>query len=266
LGFALVQAELEAQLGAALAELIFWQVLIQRQGVKDGDNWEIYALANPLKYVDPTGLDPWWVFTSEFQSGVQAVSDAGNAANSFKEGLIKGEFSSDSSGAAGAGKFISNLTPLGSGRDAFANLLQGKPGEAGMNALGAVPGFGVLAKAEKGGKITSDFLKTSAKELEKARRKAVREAWKDEKSLVRETGDGTRQWTDAEKEQLLKKGKVDDYEGHHINNVKDHPEAAGDPNNIEFLKKPDHLDAHDGNFKNETTGPLKDRTVPTESK
>ena len=66
-------------------------------------------------------------------------------------------------------------------------------------------------------------------------------------------------WTKAEKAELLKTGKVKGYEGHHINNVKDHPEFAGNPNNIEFVKRPEHLDAHGGNFRNETHGELLNR-------
>ena len=40
----------------------------------------------------------------------------------------------------------------------------------------------------------------------------------------------------------------------HINNVKNHPEMAGDPNNIEFLNRAERLDAHGGNFRNPTEG------------
>ena len=74
-----------------------------------------------------------------------------------------------------------------------------------------------------------------------------------------EKGGGTRLWTKAEKAELLRTGKVKGYEGHHINNVKDHPELAGDPNNIRFVKRGEHLDAHGGNFRNETHGELLNR-------
>ncbi|WP_156126124.1 hypothetical protein [Chryseobacterium rhizosphaerae] len=42
---------------------------------------------------------------------------------------------------------------------------------------------------------------------------------------------------------------------------KHHPDKAGDPNNIEFVTQKEHLDRHNGNFRNETTGPLKNRKI-----
>jgi hypothetical protein len=53
--------------------------------------------------------------------------------------------------------------------------------------------------------------------IEADRRWAVKEAWKQEADLVRRTGQGTRQWTQAEMRELLRTGKVSGYEGHHIN-------------------------------------------------
>lgn len=90
-----------------------------------------------------------------------------------------------------------------------------------------------------------------------ARKNAVRLAWKAERELVRRTGSGTRAWTEAEIKELLETGKVAGYKGHHINNVASHPEMAGDPNNINFVR--DHIGAHDGNFRNPTSGPLVNR-------
>ena len=64
------------------------------------------------------------------------------------------------------------------------------------------------------------------------------------------------------KERIAKEnGKIKGYEGHHINNVKDHPELARNPDNIKFLKgRREHLDEHGGNFKNKTSGDLINRT------
>ena len=92
------------------------------------------------------------------------------------------------------------------------------------------------------------------------RKAAVAKAWKQECELVKRTGSGTRDWTEREIKELLEKGKVEGYQGHHVNSVKDHPELAGDPNNIEFQTRKDHLESHDGDWRNPTAGELVDRT------
>lgn len=98
---------------------------------------------------------------------------------------------------------------------------------------------------------------TCPKAVAASRTKAVREAWKKEQDLVRRTGRGTRNWTKAEKKELLETGKVKGYEGHHINSVKDNPHLAGDPRNIKFVKgRAEHLKEHGGNFRNPTQGNL----------
>ena len=94
-----------------------------------------------------------------------------------------------------------------------------------------------------------------------ARQRAVRQAWKQERQLLQETGETFTEFSAKEKSELLKTGKVKGYEGHHINSVKDNDLAmAGNPDNIKFVKgRKGHLAEHGGNFKNETSGPLMDR-------
>lgn len=99
-------------------------------------------------------------------------------------------------------------------------------------------------------------------ELEKARRSAVRNAWAQERELVMKTGRGSGQvnWTKKEMEELKKRGKVKGYEGHHINDVANNPNMAGDADNIEFVKgRKGNLDKHGGNYQNPTSGPTVDR-------
>ena len=87
------------------------------------------------------------------------------------------------------------------------------------------------------------------------RSKAIRKAWKLEKANVKNGGDGvSRKWTDAEKIELLKRGKVKGYFGHHMKSVKGYPHLASDPSNIQFLTFSEHLAAHGGNFQNITHG------------
>ena len=93
------------------------------------------------------------------------------------------------------------------------------------------------------------------------RQRAVRQAWKEEKALVEETGKGTRKWSQKESSELLEKGKVKGYQGHHIKNVKHHPQHAGNPNNIKFVTPKEHLKAHGGNFKNKSTGTFINRKL-----
>jgi hypothetical protein len=90
------------------------------------------------------------------------------------------------------------------------------------------------------------------------RKKAVREAWAQEQELVK-LGGATRNWTKAERAELLKTGKVSGYQGHHINSVNGHPRLAGNANNIRFVTRAENLAAHGGNFRNPSTGALIDR-------
>lgn len=100
-------------------------------------------------------------------------------------------------------------------------------------------------------------IKPSKSKLAAHRRAAVNQAWKQERDMVARTGRGTRQWTRAEKQELLRTGKVKGYEGHHINNVDKHPHLAGDADNIEFVRgRAEHLQRHDGNWRNPTKGKL----------
>jgi len=78
---------------------------------------------------------------------------------------------------------------------------------------------------------------------------AVREAWKQEAMLVRETGSGTRAWTDTQIQELLTRGKVSGFAGHHGRSVRIYPQGMNDPNNIHFLTKLEHIAAHTLNGK-----------------
>ena len=92
------------------------------------------------------------------------------------------------------------------------------------------------------------------KQLNKERQAAVRNAWKAEKQNVL-NGRSSRDWTTAEKSELISKGSVSGYEGHHMKSVSEHPKFAGDPNNIQFLTHDEHLNgAHKGSYHNPTNG------------
>lgn len=86
-----------------------------------------------------------------------------------------------------------------------------------------------------------------------ARRAAVSKAWAAERALVLE-GKGTRNWTRSQQAEIIATGKCKGYQGHHKLSVKSHPEQAGNPDNIQFLTKKEHLQAHDNNYKNDPQG------------
>ena len=88
---------------------------------------------------------------------------------------------------------------------------------------------------------------------------AVKKAWKQEREMVARTGRGTRNWNSKQKMELLRTGRVKGFEGHHINSVKGSPNLAGDPNNIRFVTRREHLALHHGNFRNITHGKLLSR-------
>jgi len=88
-----------------------------------------------------------------------------------------------------------------------------------------------------------------------ARTSAVRKAWKNEYIDVKNGGMGiSRKWTIAEQAELLSTGKVSGYQGHHMKSVKGYPELVGEPSNIQFLTRSEHLKAHNGNWRNITHG------------
>ncbi len=79
---------------------------------------------------------------------------------------------------------------------------------------------------------------TSKEELFKQyKQEAVQEAWKLEQKLVNLGHGGTRDWSKAEKKQLIETGKVSGYTGEYINrNIPDNPRLATQSNNIVFVK------------------------------
>lgn len=91
------------------------------------------------------------------------------------------------------------------------------------------------------------------KKIDRDRARAVRQARKEERKLILE-GKGTRDWTPDEQREWVRTKTCKGYDGQHMKSVKDHPEYAGDKKNIQFLTEKEHLDAHRGNFKNETNG------------
>lgn len=92
------------------------------------------------------------------------------------------------------------------------------------------------------------------------RNKGVELAWKYEHAELQMGGKGTTDWSSSQKQEIFDSGKVRGAEGHHINNVADNPSQQANPDNIKFAKdRAEHLEMHDGDFRNQTSGDLIDR-------
>lgn len=100
------------------------------------------------------------------------------------------------------------------------------------------------------------------------RQKAVRQAWENEVDKIKKGLKGSRDWTENEKQELLTKGKVSEYDGHHMKSAKAYPDLVDNPDNIQFLKNRhsnEHLAAHNGNYQTVTNGrydPNTGNTIP----
>lgn len=86
--------------------------------------------------------------------------------------------------------------------------------------------------------------------------KAILVAWIKEQELVQE-GKGTREWTLQQQRDILDKGKAYDddgiaFQGQHMKSAEKYPQYQGEPENIQFLTRTEHLDAHNGNWRNPT--------------
>ncbi|KTG42100.1 hypothetical protein cypCar_00007866 [Cyprinus carpio] len=73
--------------------------------------------------------------------------------------------------------------------------------------------------------------------LELARQRVVVAAWARERHRLRQGEEGSRAWTDGERQQLLNAGRVQGYEGFYIVSVDQFPELADNVNNIHFLRQ-----------------------------
>ena len=94
-------------------------------------------------------------------------------------------------------------------------------------------------------------------DIQKARSRAVKEAWEKEADRVRE-GRGTWDWTVEQQAELLSRSHtnnpgVSGFEGSHMLSAKDYPEHAGNPDNIQLIPTIAHYDGvHERNPREHT--------------
>ena len=95
-------------------------------------------------------------------------------------------------------------------------------------------------------------------EIKNARQSAVRKAWKNEQNILKDTTGKLKSnynWTLAQKQEILKYGKVKGYQGCHLIDVSKsggNLNLIGNPDNVVFLQKTEHLFVHGGSWKNAT--------------
>ncbi|KAK2544778.1 Tenm2 [Columba livia] len=86
--------------------------------------------------------------------------------------------------------------------------------------------------------LTPDTLdEEKARVLDQARQRALGSAWAKEQQKARDGREGSRVWTDGEKQQLLNTGRVQGYEGYYVLPVEQYPELADSSSNIQFLRQ-----------------------------
>nr|XP_060627189.1 teneurin-4 isoform X4 [Anolis sagrei ordinatus] len=94
--------------------------------------------------------------------------------------------------------------------------------------------YGALSLNTRYG-TTLDEEKTRVLEL--ARQRAVAQAWSREQQRLRDGEEGTRSWTEGEKQQLLNTGRVQGYDGYFVISVEQYPELSDNANNIHFMRQ-----------------------------
>lgn len=87
-----------------------------------------------------------------------------------------------------------------------------------------------------------------------ARNRGVSRAWEYEQADIEMGGKGSANWDESQRAEIRETGRVRGAEGHHQQNVSDHPEGQADPDNIKFYKdRQEHLEkGHQGNWQNES--------------
>lgn len=106
----------------------------------------------------------------------------------------------------------------------------------------------------------NELLTVDSQVKDSLRNKGVGLAWRYEQAELQMGGNGTSDWSQEQRQEILGEGKVRGAEGHHINNVANHLEDQANPDNIRFAKsRAEHQDMHGGDFRNPTTGEPIDR-------
>lgn len=224
---------------------------------KDGPNYTGHVLDTDtgLVYAQQRYYDP---LLGRFLSTDPIAADTGAGANFNRYWYANNSpyRFTDPDGRSGFDFFANGIEPVIQSYATYQGYKNG--GIPGDRAARILRDYGQLGSGYLE-EIRAD-LRKDTKALDAARARGVARAWADERRLVQETGRGTRDWTRAQIKELVDSGKVKGFVGHHINNVNLAPELADVPENIRFLTRPEHFEAHNFNWRNQTTGDLMERS------
>lgn len=100
-----------------------------------------------------------------------------------------------------------------------------------------------------------------------ARNDGVNLAWKYEKADIEMGGSGSANWSKDEQQQIHERGTVRGAEGHHQQNVANHPSEQANPDNIKFYKsREEHLmEGHNGDWRNSSDAEMIDKNAMLKS-
>ncbi|MFC1926049.1 RHS repeat-associated core domain-containing protein [Chloroflexota bacterium] len=227
-----------------------------------------YCYNNPTTYIDPDGHFAF-IPVLAFIAYAAITGAAVDAAFQIGGNLINGQGAFDNfsftqmgiaAGISVATAGVVKIPGVNRAIGAVSKPVSKATGAVGRSASGAMsrisskvaPRLGQVMRGEGG------YLRLGGQpSIQALRKRAVREAWRQEANLVRTTERGTRRWTKMEMQELLQTGRVKGYVGHHIRSVAKYPQWAGNPNNVAFLRKTgEHLQVHGGNWRNPTWGDI----------
>jgi teneurin len=72
--------------------------------------------------------------------------------------------------------------------------------------------------------------------LKHSHKRAVDHAWENEKQTVASGNEGSVNWTEDEKEELISHGEIEHYDGIDIHSIHKYPQLADDPTNVVFQR------------------------------
>ena len=147
---------------------------------------------------------------------------------------------------------------LGEGLDTFANtfIITSFLFGVGNTAKNIISNKTAAKSGDSITVETTPLIDEAAKSKKPNRSDAVSDAWKQERENVLNKTSKYK-WTRKQKKELIKNGKIDGIEGHHIISVKDCENTnlehlISDPDNIVFVNRQQHLKLHSMNWKNPT--------------